>query len=100
MQSSAEKPGFFILDEDITNYTAVNSKIQERSKIISMSKLLRKTKSLGLYFQAVNRIIPGKTKASGEKSCHLPFCMLIATEKLYLYAYLMKLKGNKHILFV
>ena len=58
----AEKPGFFILDEDITNYTAVNSKIQERSKIISMSKLLRKTKSLGLYFQAVNRIIPGKTK--------------------------------------
>ena len=33
----AEKPGFFILDEDITNYTAVNSKIQERSKIISMS---------------------------------------------------------------
>ena len=29
----AEKPGFFILDEDITDYTAVNSKIQERSKI-------------------------------------------------------------------
>ena len=68
--------------------------------LMLLSKLLRKTKSLGLYFQAVNRIIPGKTKASGEKSCHLPFCMLIATEKLYLYAYLMKLKGNKHILFV
>ena len=63
----AEKPGFFILDEDITNYTAVNSKIQERSKIISMSKLLRKTRALAL-FQAVNRIIPGKTKAPGKKA--------------------------------
>ena len=37
------KPGFFILDEDITNTTAVNSKIQERSKIISMSKAPQKT---------------------------------------------------------
>ena len=96
----AENPGFFILNENVSNHTAVNAQVQNRAQVVPVSQLFGKTKGFRGDLKAVDGILPGKAYSTWIKGRHLPLGMVVAAKKLHTYAHLPELQGGKHILFI
>ena len=95
-----EKSGSLFLNNNITNHTSLYSKIKKCSEIVTMCERLGKFDCFWLYFKAVNRIFPCKSKSIRMKCHHLTLRIFIAPESFHNNLGKLTFQATDHILLI